>query len=37
MCSTEIQLNKPNKFDNEVPFLDLSMPNGIVSYKNYDR
>ena len=23
MCSTYIQLNKPNKFDNEVPFLDF--------------
>ena len=37
MCSTDIQLNKPNKFDNEVPVLDLFISYGIVSYKNCDK
>ena len=34
---TELQLNKANTFDTEVPFLDLDLPirKGIVSSKNY--
>ena len=36
---TELQLNKANFSDNVVPFfnLDLSITNGIVSSKNYDK
>ena len=35
----EFQLNKANSFDTEALFLDLtlSITNGIVSYKSYDR
>ena len=35
---TELQLNKANSSDTEAPFLDLnlSITNGIVSYKIYD-
>ena len=36
---TELQLNRANSFDNEVTFfdLDLSITNGIVSSKLYDK
>ena len=36
---TELQLNKANSSDTEAPFLDLnlSITNGIVSFKNYDK
>ena len=34
---TELQLNKVNYFDSEAPFLDLSIANGIVSSKIYDK
>ena len=36
---TELQLNKTNSSDTEAPFLDLnlSMTNGIVSSKIYDK
>ena len=36
---TELQLNKANSFDTEAPFLDLnlSITNGIVSFKIYDK
>ena len=36
---TELQLNKVNSSDTETPFLDLnlSITNGIVSYKIYDK
>ena len=36
---TELQLNKVNSSDTEVPFLDLnlSITNGIVSSKIYDK
>ena len=36
---TELQLNKANASDTEVPFLDLnlSITNGIVSSKIYDK
>ena len=36
---TELQLNKANSFDTEAPFLDLdlSVTNGIVSSKIYDK
>ena len=36
---TELQLNKSNSSDTEAPFLDLnlSIPNGIVSFKIYDK
>ena len=36
---TELQLNKANSSDTEVPFLDLnlSIANGIVSSKFYDK
>ena len=36
---TELQLNKANSSDTEAPFLDLnlSITNGIVSSKNYDK
>ena len=36
---TELQLNKANSSDTEAPFLDLnlSIPNGIVSSKTYDK
>ena len=36
---TELQLNKANSSDTESPFLDfnLSITNGIVSSKNYDK
>ena len=36
---TELQLNKINSYDNEGPFLDLdlSITNGIVSSKIYDK
>ena len=36
---TEQQLNKANSFDTEAPFLDLdlSIPNGIVSFKIHDQ
>ena len=36
---TELQLNKTNSFDTEVPFSDLglSITNGIVSSKIYDK
>ena len=35
----ELQLNKENSFDTEAPFLDLdlSITNGIVSSKSYDK
>ena len=37
--STELQLNKANYSDTESPFLDLnlSITNGIVSFKIYDK
>ena len=37
--STELQLNKANRSDTEAPLmdLDLSITNGIVSTKNYDK
>ena len=37
--STELQLNKANSFDSEVPFLDLnlSITNGILSSKIYNK
>ena len=37
--STELQLNKANSSDTEAPFLNLylSITNGIVSYKMYDK
>ena len=36
---TELQFNKANSSDTEAPFLDLalSITNGIVSSKNYDK
>ena len=34
---TELQLNKANPPDTEAPFLDLSITNGIVSSKIYDK
>ena len=36
---TELRLNKTDSFDTEAPFLDLdlSITNGIVSSKNYDK
>ena len=36
---SELQLNKANSYDYEAPFLDLnlSITNGIVSSKNYDK
>ena len=36
---TELQLNKANSSDTEAPFLDLhlSISNGLVSYKIYDK
>ena len=36
---TELQLNKANSSDTEVPFLDLnlSITNGIISSKIYDK
>ena len=36
---TELQLNKASSSDTEAPFLDLnlSITNGIVSYKIYDK
>ena len=36
---TELQLNKANSSDTEAPFLDLnlSITNGIVSFKIYDK
>ena len=36
---TELQLNKANSLDTEAPFLDLnlSITNGIVSFKIYDK
>ena len=36
---TELQLNKVTSFDTEAPFLDLnlSITNGIVSSKTYDK
>ena len=34
---TEDQLNKANSLDTEAPFLDLSITNGIVSYRIYDK
>ena len=34
---TELQLNKANSSDTEAPFLDLSITNGIVSSKIYDK
>ena len=36
---TELQLNKANFLDTDVPFLDLDVPitNGIVSTKTYDK
>ena len=36
---TELQLNKANSKDTEAPFLDLdlSITNGIVSFKIYDK
>ena len=39
MCPAELQLNKANSSDTEVPFLDLnlSIRNGMVSSKNYDK
>ena len=37
--TTELQLNKANSSETEAPFLDLnlSITNGIVSSKMYDR
>ena len=39
ICPTELQLNKANTSDTEAPFLvvDLSITNGIVSIKIYDK
>ena len=40
MYPPELQLNKANNTDNEVPFLDLlilSIANEFVSSKNYDK
>ena len=39
MCPAELQLNKANSSDTEVPFLDLnlSITNGMVSSKIYDK
>ena len=34
---TELQSNKANSSDIEAPFLDLSITNGIVSSKIYDK
>ena len=34
---TELQLNKANSSDTEVPFLYLTITNGIVSSKIYDK
>ena len=34
---TKLQLNKANTSDTEAPFLDLSITNGIVSSKIYDK
>ena len=34
---TELQLNKANSSDTEAPFLDLSIKNGIVSSRKYDK
>ena len=34
---TELQLNKASSSDTEAPFLDLSITNGIVSSKIYDK
>ena len=34
---TELQLNKANSSDTQAPFLDLSITNGIVSSKKYDK
>ena len=36
---TELQLNKANSADTEAPFLDLdlSVTNGIVTSKSYDK
>ena len=34
---TELQFNKANSSDTEAPFLDLSITNGIVSSKVYDK
>ena len=36
---TELQLNKANCYDNELPYLDLnlSITNGIVTFKIYDK
>ena len=33
----EVQLNKANISDTEAPFLDLSVANGFVSFKIYDK
>ena len=33
---TELQLNKANTLNTEATFLDLPIPNGIVSSKIYD-
>ena len=37
--ATELQLNKANSTDTEAPFLELnlSITNGIVSFKMYDK
>ena len=39
MYSPELQLNNANTSDTEAPFLDLhlSISNGFVSYKVYDK
>ena len=37
ICPTELQLNEANSADTEAPFLDLSITNGIVSSKIYDK
>ena len=34
---TELQFNKANSSDTEAPFLDLSITNGTVSSKVYDK
>ena len=34
---TKLQMYKTNSFDTEAPFLDLSITNGIVSSKLYDK
>ena len=34
---SELHLNKANTSDTEAPFLDLSIPNGFVSSKIYDK